>query len=673
MTLQNKTAIIVASLITLMLGCTGMLYLYYLETSLRNSAYSGLESISEAGSQAVSRFLQDTRQEIKAIVISLDRSAITNKHVEKIENQLHQMVAIFPKFQNGMFVLDADGHLWVDYPPHEEIRGVDLSFRQYYKETMKIKKGVMGEPYRSVRTGLPVLTFTEPIWNDANNIIGLIGCSVQLNSPQALQGIQQTRIGKNGYIYIFNKSRTMILHPENERILSMISEGRNKLFDAAIKGFEGVGETVNSLGIPMLIALKQVPNSNWIIGAQRPIDEAFAPIMTLRQHFIIIILSSVIASIIFVSIAIRSIVRPLVKLRKAAIILGSINSADSLVSGNRSDCINELDSISSSDEIGELAHTFKDLCMKLDSTLVSLKSYAADWERTFNSVSDSIFIVDNENKILRMNRAAVNLRNIKAEYAVGQSFSFLMYGNSEIRKLPFAPYQHFISGKPIRNEIKGNQPDDIYEITSTPLTDADGNIIGAVHIVKEVTEAKRSEKALLDREQELQIKSKNLEEANIALKVLLAHKDDVRIELEEKVLFNVKELVVPYIDKLKITQMTSKQQAYLSIIETNLNEIVSSFSCRLSSKYFNLNPKEILVANLIREGKTNKEICNILNVSLRTVEFYRESIRRKLGLTNTKITLRARLLELASSHAGESTKEIPLLKAETTSRLLLDA
>ena len=62
----------------------------------------------------------------------------------------------------------------------------------------------------------------------------------------------------------------------------------------------------------------------------------------------------------------------------------------------------------------------------------------------------------------------------------------------------------------------------------------------------------------------------------------------------------------------------------------------ATFSNKLSSKYLNLTPKEIEIANLIKEGKTTKKIGELSHVSPGTVAFDRQNIRMKLHLTNKK-------------------------------------
>jgi DNA-binding CsgD family transcriptional regulator len=145
---------------------------------------------------------------------------------------------------------------------------------------------------------------------------------------------------------------------------------------------------------------------------------------------------------------------------------------------------------------------------------------------------------------------------------------------------------------------------------------------------------------------ELEIKTKSLEEINTAMKVLLKRREEDKTELEDNVLTNVKELVTPYFEKIKKTKLDDQQEVFLSIIETNLNEIVSPFTRKMSLKYLNLTPTEIQIANLIKHGRTTKKIAKLLHISPRTVETHRKNMRRKIGLERKRANLRSYLLSL---------------------------
>jgi PAS domain S-box-containing protein len=161
---------------------------------------------------------------------------------------------------------------------------------------------------------------------------------------------------------------------------------------------------------------------------------------------------------------------------------------------------------------------------------------------------------------------------------------------------------------------------------------------------QEIEERKRAEAALRKREVELKAQSHHLEEVNTALKVLLKQREDDKKELSENVLANVKELISPYLERLKKSRLNTNQKMLINILDSNLSNMISPFISKLSSKFINLTPMEIRVANLVKEGQTNKEIAEILCLSKNTIMFHRYNIRRKLGLKNKKINLRSHLL-----------------------------
>jgi PAS domain S-box-containing protein len=161
--------------------------------------------------------------------------------------------------------------------------------------------------------------------------------------------------------------------------------------------------------------------------------------------------------------------------------------------------------------------------------------------------------------------------------------------------------------------------------------------------------AKKLEELVESRTKQLASKSENLEQVNVALTVLLKKREQDKKELEEQMLTNVKELVFPYLAKLREIDITDGQKLYLDIMEKNLNNIMSPFLHRLSAHYHNFTPTEIRVASMVKDGKSSKEIAEIMNLSPETINNHRKHIRKKSGLLNKKINLRTALLSLADS------------------------
>ena len=147
---------------------------------------------------------------------------------------------------------------------------------------------------------------------------------------------------------------------------------------------------------------------------------------------------------------------------------------------------------------------------------------------------------------------------------------------------------------------------------------------------------------------ELELKAASLSETNTALSVLLKQREADKVELEEKILINTKLMISPYLAKLKNRRkLGNKEKAYIEVIESNLNEIISPFVRSISDKFFRLTPTEMQVINLIRQGKTTKEIAETMNLATSTIDFHRNNIRKKIGIKNKNINLSTYLSSLS--------------------------
>jgi len=158
-------------------------------------------------------------------------------------------------------------------------------------------------------------------------------------------------------------------------------------------------------------------------------------------------------------------------------------------------------------------------------------------------------------------------------------------------------------------------------------------------LVAEIEERKALEKKLRN-------ESQKLADMNTTLEVLLDKRVKDRNEIEEKIMQSMRMQIFPYIDRLAESSLTESQSSYLEVIRKGLDDLVSPFARGLVTEYADLTASETQVANLIKQGKGTKEIADILNLSESTIETHRKNIRKKLGLTSTKETIRSKLLSL---------------------------
>lgn len=297
---------------------------------------------------------------------------------------------------------------------------------------------------------------------------------------------------------------------------------------------------------------------------------------------------------------------------------------------------------------------------------------------------DAAFVIDGARKVVAWNKAMEDMTGTKKSDMLGQgchAYAVPFYG----KKRPIlidAAMQSAGAMPGLYKDVarKGSalcaevQVDSIRQgrgkhlrAVAVPLHDGNGNLLGAIEFIRDITDCRnarsglkeweeklqiitavkeRAEEALKKREAELEVKSKDLEELNTTLRVLLRQREEDRRDLMEGILSNIEALVIPFVEKLKKCRLDPHHMAYVEMVESGLKDITSAFPKKVGSQYPNLTPAEIQIANLIKTGKTTKEISKLLGVSPGAINFHRNNIRKKLGLNRKKINLISHLASL---------------------------
>ncbi len=272
------------------------------------------------------------------------------------------------------------------------------------------------------------------------------------------------------------------------------------------------------------------------------------------------------------------------------------------------------------------------------------------------SLSAHIAIIDENGMILETNRAwrsfaqsnalqmppeTLNINYLDiCDSATGESSEQSLEIAEGIRKVIQGELQEFVMDYPCHSK---NERRWFY------MRAIRANSAGPAKVVishENITALKLAEEAVRIRERELEEKSSHLEEANAALRALIRQRDEDKKEFEQAVFQNIKEAVLPNLERLKQQRQTKAARELTELIEKDLHDIASPFLRHLTSLETILTPQEIQVANLIRQGKASKEIAEMLSLSVTTVSFHRKNLRQKFGLTHASTNLRTYLLSL---------------------------
>ena len=262
-------------------------------------------------------------------------------------------------------------------------------------------------------------------------------------------------------------------------------------------------------------------------------------------------------------------------------------------------------------------------------------------QNLIDSIPLPIYFKDTEQLFLGCNKAFAESLGLANEQIIGRTGQDI-FPEKLAREHQLKDLQLLKAGESRPYEVSYVYPDGVahdFLVFKALFYSKDGSVGGIIGTEMDITERNRARL-------QLESHSKELENTNTALRVLLKQVNENKTEMENKVMDNFARLIAPYLDTLEENLSNTPQQEYIKVIKENIQKITSAFSMTLSSSFLNLSPREIQVADLVRHGRTNKEAAGILNISINAVEFHRNNLRKKLGIQNKKVNLRTHLLSM---------------------------
>ncbi|MFQ5976042.1 MAG: PAS domain S-box protein, partial [Candidatus Hydrothermarchaeales archaeon] len=152
----------------------------------------------------------------------------------------------------------------------------------------------------------------------------------------------------------------------------------------------------------------------------------------------------------------------------------------------------------SSGKPAAFVNNFKDITVR-KRTEVALRESEADWKRTFDSISDLVSIHDRDFRILRVNKAFEDKFGVSRKELTGKHCYEVFHGtDTPISNCPFE--MTLATGRPVVDVEVSTKLKGAFSIATSPIY-IDGEIIGAVHVARDVTERKKAEEALKESEE----------------------------------------------------------------------------------------------------------------------------------------------------------------------------
>lgn len=272
---------------------------------------------------------------------------------------------------SAFYLIDSDGRVIAEYPEAFNQTGLDVSQREYFRETSKMLTPFISQPYESFYQDQPAVMITAPIFDHKGRFIGMIGGSTLLSGRNFMEQVGEIRIGRSGYLAVSTRNGITLANGRTDRVMTPVDTS-NESVAMAMSGFEGVLRTTNGAGDEVIVAIRQMAQVPWFVAGVWPLDEAFAPANRLVDNLLWVLLAVVLVLTPFALLVFRRLMAPLK-------VLGNQLTERHL--GVRTTPVD----VSGAREIRQVAETFNTVMEERDEVLSSL----AEREAFFRSLTQS--------------------------------------------------------------------------------------------------------------------------------------------------------------------------------------------------------------------------------------------------------------------------------------------
>lgn len=256
-------------------------------------------------------FLQSTRQQLAYSAGLLarqfgDRAAL-NAEAGRLRKQTNSF--------NSVLIVDARGVVQGVSPETLAVRDTRLTTLGA-QQALRERRPLITQPYLS-SVGNLVIFISHPVFAANGDYLGYVGGSIYLKQKNILSRLLGEHYYRDGsYLYVVDQKRRLLYHPDPGRVGA--TAGGNTVIDAIVRGENGSGRTVNTLGVDMLAGYAVLPSTGWGIVAQRPTLATLAPMNQLMLNTVWHTLPIALLTLPLIWWLARLISRPLVQLAEGA-------------------------------------------------------------------------------------------------------------------------------------------------------------------------------------------------------------------------------------------------------------------------------------------------------------------------------------------------------------------
>jgi len=485
--LKTKMTVAVSLLIAGLLSILALSTQVYFVDQIKQLLYSQQFGMVSAIADQIDDKMSTAQTEVVTAASTLSDGAL--KSPATLRRFFADRPDTLAMFDNGLFLFSARGDLLSGNPIDPEILGRNFMHRDYMKRTIETRSPQISEPFISAQPHRhPIIMLTAPVLDEKGEVAAVLSGSIDLTKNNFLTKLGKITLGKHGYMYLYNNDRVIIVHPDSSRIFKQdVPVGANVLFDKAIAGFEGTGETLTSRKLHAISSFKRLKSTGWILASNFPQKEAYAPIYRAENYILAALVVVFVLSVLVVWLSMKYLTAPLSSLTRQIRNLTQSKGASTA----------EVH-VDATDEIGVLCDAFNQLLSELGAQKIELKRQLDFSQKLIDITPIPVYYKDAEGRYLGCNQAFLDFNGYARQDILGKTVFDVcpreladMYHQSDLVVSSKGGVQVYET-KAISADM--TQRDVVFFKTAFPNADqAYGGLLG---VMLDITERKRAEAAL---------------------------------------------------------------------------------------------------------------------------------------------------------------------------------
>jgi PAS domain S-box-containing protein len=500
------------SLVALVLTTVISVPMLYISTrSVQDIRERTMSDLAASGARDVDAI----RSEIGALLKNYERGVATaadlcssrygraNYDPEELSRVLSRVRKLYPEFA-GMYVADASGRTVAFDPLYNEsgrkLVGLDYSDRQYYRDLLATKSTVYSGVYQA-RGGMvgPAVAIGEPLLDSRGELTGFVLGWFDVRVFQSIA----SRFKDEGETQIITDAQGRLIadssmQPGSYKELIDHADGRDFSLVAArstgaVQYAEVTSErksaAASALENEYLLSYTTIPVSGWKVWSRQSLRPAKARLDEFYVTHMVILIVTLFLGLALSNALARVLTKPIVDLKRsaAALALGLLSERPP-----RKDLVTaEYDSLFRS--FHSMAERLETSWKRQGELLADATLATKELEATFDAMTDAVLITDGQDRLVRANRAYYSLTGIEADQAVGRLLTEIAHPDGD-----WASCDVCIARLEGRHTIAFREPQDsrigrYLEIRVDPILSPEGKPLGAVQVLRDLTDKRRVE------------------------------------------------------------------------------------------------------------------------------------------------------------------------------------